>query len=60
MTPMKKSLASTNPYLQLDPVQLKKIIRRAATGSTAVEGVHIDHYKATFRKRSSLLKQVNA
>lgn len=46
---MKKLLAETNPYLR-DPMKRATLIRRSTTSSTAIEGVHIKHYKATLRK----------
>jgi len=56
-TNMKNSLASTNPYLALDPAKLAEAIRQAATSSTAIEGVHIDRYKMTLRKRARQTKR---
>ncbi len=47
---MKKSLAMTNPYLNKKPEKRDELVRRAATSSTAVEGVHIKHYKESLRK----------
>ena len=48
---MKKTLASTNKYLK-NPAKRAEMIRRSVTSSTAVEGVHIKHYKETLRKHA--------
>jgi len=40
----------TNPYLSKNPGKRAELVRRAATSSTAVEGVHIKRYKESLRK----------
>ena len=48
---MKNSIAQKNKYLS-DPRKLREALRRAATTSTAVEGVHIDQHKEASKKVS--------
>lgn len=47
---MKKSLAKTNPYLK-NSSKCAALVRRSATTSTAIEGVHIKGYKPKLSKR---------
>lgn len=37
---MKKSLLETNPYLK-DPEMRKKLLRRSAISSSAIEGIYV-------------------
>ena len=46
---MKKSIATSNQYLR-NPTKRAALVRRSMTSSTAIEGVHIERYKATLRK----------
>ena len=48
---MKNSIAQTNKYLR-DPIKRHEAVRRIATTSTAVEGVHINEHKILIKKQS--------
>jgi hypothetical protein len=58
---MKKSLVTSNPYLQ-DPVLKKKMLKNFIQSSSAIEGIHVDYETepTTDRKKSSKHKNTKA